>query len=509
MAPVRYKCERVEVFPAENGKPALVMDDCEWEADEGIKAVKLECEKSRNRYIVTRNMDDARDKYPWRVTRIDMESGEPWGHSYGKDVANALNQQVQKWEKCKVTAVRTVSGREDFGRTRLGKLTRTLDSSAPSLEARRVIRAFLRGEAARGACRGKGSARTCAISSDGKALLVSGATVASRENGKLKVCVPSTTDMQMKGRKRRETEEAKDVRVAASTILRQIASIGVRNNPQGERLLAAKGKAALLFPDACVQVKIPKRKLATVIATIDATEAARTRYKTQFPSKKQVDTMRAAAIAAQRAESLERAQQQRWNVKSPSARVAPGEDLPPEALAWDVPEYERQTEAEDLDWLTAADRGDVLPSGQMLPTNVPYPTDTEAFLRFEQEYIPSLRAGARREMALAWRAYLLDPLNAPSPVVKAKTDRERKAAREVELEIAAEYGIPDPRSGFMDPVMAQQTAAQRRSQKARKGKPGKTRDRAEILRNREWAEEMRQAATTDVDDYYNYRRSRG
>lgn len=495
MAPVRYKCERVEIFPATEKKPALVMDDCAWEVDDGVKAVTLECEGSKNRYFVTRNMDDARDKYPWRISRFDMESGEPIGHTYGKDPADTLNKHIAKYEKCRVVKVRTASGRDDFGRAKFEKLTKTLSSSAPSLEARRVLAAFLRGETARGACRGKGSARTCAIVSTGRTLEVTGNVVASREGRKLTVCVPPSADMQQRGKKRRETEEAKDVRVAASILLRRVAGMGVRTSAQGDRLLSAKGRASMLFPAACVQVQVPKREVALILTTTSAVEAARARFKTQYPSQKQIQKMRDVLQAEKRTAAL---------LKAQGAKRAKRDQLPQD-------EFDVRSAPEDvgapfdvdamLEPVFPPDAGLEEEAPPKLPSNVDYPTDPSSYMRFVHEYLPQLRKGPKRDAALAWQAYLLDPKNVRRPGtstwVTEETQRAARIARAVEIDIAGEYGIVDPNYGFTAPDDARRSGQQRAAQKraaatrARKGKgrgPGWVSDvvREQLLKNTDY-----------------------
>jgi hypothetical protein len=89
-----------------------------------------------------------------------------------------------------------------------------------------------------------------------------GSIVASRDRGRLSVCVPPATALKTVGRKRLETEEDKDVRVAASVLLRRVAGMGVRTGADGKRLLTARGKSSLLMPPACVEVQIPKRRVA-------------------------------------------------------------------------------------------------------------------------------------------------------------------------------------------------------------------------------------------------------
>jgi hypothetical protein len=510
MAPVRYKCRIERPFPDLDEE----FEFCEWEADAGVKAVKLDCEKSKNRYVLTRNMDDSRAQYPWRVSRFDLDSGEPYGHAYGKNPAHALNEWVAKWEKCKVVAVRTESGQGDFGRAGFEKLTTTPLNTVATAEAKRVVAAFLRGETGRGACKGKKDVRSCAIVSDGRTLQVSGATLATREGNRLTVCVPSTTTMQQKGKRRHETEDAKDVRVAASLLLKRVAGVGIRTSPEGQRLLTTGARASMLVPASCMVVQVPKRQVTRLLSTQSATEAAKIRFKTQYPSRTQVARMQKILREEQRMTALTKARGMR--VRAPGEPPLPDEEFAPESLppepppqeeplypepeepAYEEPEFDAEAEADaEESWRNA-------PEGPALPTDVRFPTDPEGYADFVTNYLPKLRKGARRDAALAWQAYVLDPKNAPHPGARpGLSDRQKAAVREVELEIARK-GVVDPIYGFVDPDMARIQAAWNR----RKDKPGKSQDRAEKIRNREWAEEMRMHNTSDLDTYYKFRRSR-
>jgi hypothetical protein len=429
-----------------------VVEVCKWEADAGVKAVKLECEKSLIRYVATRNMDANRGKYAWRVSRFDMESGAPHGHSYGKDLPDALNEGTSKWEKCKVVAVRTESGQGDFGRARFEKLTTTLNSSVPTREARRVVAAFLRGETARGACTGKGEARKCAIVSRKNTLEVSGEIVASRDGRTLSVCVPPKATMAQRGKRQHETEAAKDVRVAASTLLRRVAGIAVRSDAEGQRLLAAGGRAALLMPGACVQVRIPKKQVARLMAAARVSEEAEARYNTEFPTQDQ----RAKAIrvlrAKQRNEALTKAQDKRRMRVGPASVPFPEEEYAPETISPEPPlpeyapvEYESPSEDETFDFEPTEVPAQ---TARILPTDVPNPTDPEILQRFETEVVARLRSPKRKAAAEAWVAYLLNPEGrTPRQAIKLE-DGEKDVVREMENILANEYGIVDPLYGY-------------------------------------------------------------
>ena len=88
----------------------------------------------------------------------------------------------------------------------------------------------------------------------------------------------------------------------------------------------------------------------------------------------------------------------------------------------------------------------------IFPTDVRRPTDEDAFVRFDTEFVQKRKPGRVRDAALAWRAYLLNPEGAPYPgqVVK-RGEGEKDVVREVENILANEYGIEDPIHGYAPP----------------------------------------------------------
>lgn len=365
-------------------------------------------------------------------------------------------------------------------RTRhLGRLTKSAASSAPTAEARRVVAAFLRGEAARGACRyeGKGKPPVCDISTDGHTLEVGRKTLATHQGTRMTVCVPATASMEKRAGKQRETQSARDVRVAASLLLRRVAGIGVRTSGAGDRLLAAKGRAALLMPAACVEVQVPKRQAALLAIANNATDAAKARYKTAYPTRRQIDAMRKMLLAEKRMAALFMARQKRG--KGRAALPADEYDYTPAPEDRGVPfDVEDLLEPAGEDYDTAPPESWAVVEDQAadLPKDVPNPTDPDAYAQFVSEYLPRLRQGAKRTAALSWQAYLLDPRGRTRPTVAqgfkagAETERLKRAAREVELELAGDYGIVDPIHGFEPPDVAQRSAAQARGARARRAK---------------------------------------
>lgn len=454
MAPVRLKCERVEIFPATESKPALVMDDCEWQVDDGVKAVTLDCAKGGNRYVVTRNMDNARGEYPWRISRFDMDSGEPVGHTYGKSAADTLNKHVSRHEKCVVTKVRTQGGRDDFGDARFEKLTTTLNSSAPTREAQRVIGAFLRGENARGACTGKREARKCVIVSRRNTLEVGGEVVARRDGRNLSICVASKAAMEKRGKRQRETEAAKDVRVAASSILRRVAGVAVRSDAEGQRLLSAGGRASLLVPAGCIQVRISKRDAARLLTAAKINATADAEYNTEFPTKPQLLNVQRMLREQQRADALTKAQAKRRMRVGPAPVPFPEEEYTPEVEAPEAPlpeyapvEYDAPAEDDTFDFEPAEVPAQ---TARILPTDVRYPLDEATLVRFETEFVSKLRSPKRKAAAEAWLAYLINPEGERTPGQVA----DAKAVREIENILANEYGIVDPLYGYVPPEWA-------------------------------------------------------
>jgi hypothetical protein len=340
-----------------------------------------------------------------------------------------------------------------MARRHLGKLTKTLAGSAPSKEARRVVASFLRGEPARAVCHGKGEKRVCAIETNGYVLEVGGDIVASRDKGRMSVCVPKSAALEKRRGKQRETEAAKDVRVAATLILRRVAGVSVRTSAAGERLLAAKGRAALLFPAACVEVKLPKRQALLLATASTAVEAARAKYKTQFPSHRQVEAMRKMLAAEKRMASLFMARQKR------------GKGAPVQADEYDytsAPEdrgtpfnVEDLLEPVDPEYDTAPPAEYIEADASALPQDVPNPTNPDEYARFVRDYLGKMRKGLRRDVALDWQQYLLHPHEVKGPGVVAagkSIPAERvKVIRAIENDLANKYGIVDPIHGYVPP----------------------------------------------------------
>lgn len=194
----------------------------------------------------------------------------------------------------------------------LGRLT-AAGSNAPSKDARRVVSAFVRGEAAQGACKGKKSSRTCDITSDGLELKVGSMTLAERpvpDATEIKVCIPARGEMVgLKSGKVVEAQSSKDVRAAASALLRGFgAGIGVRTDKEGiRRIVGSAHRSHVAVPGECMVVKLSKAQAHMAAEGIDAVLEARKLFDTRVPSRKQTTKARAAVRKAKKVAALEKA----------------------------------------------------------------------------------------------------------------------------------------------------------------------------------------------------------
>lgn len=141
----------------------------------------------------------------------------------------------------------------------LGNLT-ARGSSAASAEAKRVVQSFIEGRPAHGSCSGKGDERHCGIVSTGHALRTETHLFASRakeDPTRVTFCVPSKATLDEKGK---ETQESKDIRAIASALLSKLKTgVGVKTDKDGDRrFIGRKGRARVLLPGKCLEVRIPK-----------------------------------------------------------------------------------------------------------------------------------------------------------------------------------------------------------------------------------------------------------
>lgn len=194
----------------------------------------------------------------------------------------------------------------------LGRLTSPSGSGA-SKDAKRVVRAFVRGEVAQGACKGKKGARSCDITSDGMNLDIGDYTLASRPSHTaqtIKVCVPAQGEMTtLKSGKRVEAQKSKDVRATASALLHAFgAGLGVRTDKAGiRRIVGSHGASRMAVPGECVAVKLSKQQMRHAAEGVRASLDARSRFDTLVPTKKQISSSRKALQHDRRVAALEKA----------------------------------------------------------------------------------------------------------------------------------------------------------------------------------------------------------
>lgn len=191
----------------------------------------------------------------------------------------------------------------------LGRLT-AKGSSAPSKDAKRVVAAFVRGEAARGACSPK---KGCEIIASGGELKVGDLVLARRPastTSHVSVCVPERGEMvKLKSGKTVEAQKSKDVRAAAGALLKAVGTgLGIRTDSAGiRRLVGAHGKRAAEVPGACLVVKLNKKQAAMAAAGLEATGEARMTYTRDFPTKKQIDAIRKVQSKAKKQQAAAKA----------------------------------------------------------------------------------------------------------------------------------------------------------------------------------------------------------
>lgn len=195
----------------------------------------------------------------------------------------------------------------------LGRLTAP-GSNAASKDAKRVVKAFVNGEPAQGACKGPKGARTCEITSTSSELRVGNYTLAKRpasaDSSYVSVCVPDRAKMiTLKSGKQVEAQDSKDVRAASGALLREVGSgLGVRTDAAGiRRLVGARGRRAVEVPNQCMVVKLSKKQAMYAQAGREAAGEAVTTYTTPFPTQTQLNTIRKVQAKAKKMLALEKA----------------------------------------------------------------------------------------------------------------------------------------------------------------------------------------------------------
>ena len=106
-APVRLDCHWAFGDAAPEG--AYDIRVCKWTCTREPKAVRFTTRDGDTTFVATRNMDDRRDRYAWRLTRFDTSVApgggrgmEPIGHSYGHDCSQALRLGLEGWGRVRL-----------------------------------------------------------------------------------------------------------------------------------------------------------------------------------------------------------------------------------------------------------------------------------------------------------------------------------------------------------------------------------------------------------------------
>jgi len=141
----------------------------------------------------------------------------------------------------------------------LGNLT-ARGSTTASKEAKRVVQSFIEGRPAHGSCSGGGDERHCGIVSTGHSLRTETYLFAERSKAdptRVTFCVPAKAKFDAN---KKETQESKDVRAVASALLSKLKTgVGVKTDKEGDRrFIGRKGRARVVLPGQCLEVRIPK-----------------------------------------------------------------------------------------------------------------------------------------------------------------------------------------------------------------------------------------------------------
>jgi len=73
------------------------------------------------------------------------------------------------------------------------------------------------------------------------------------------------------------------------------------------RLVGANGKRTALMPDACITVKLSHKQAIEAAHGLEASGPAQTQFGTDYPSRKQIASVRKSQLAAKRAAALAKA----------------------------------------------------------------------------------------------------------------------------------------------------------------------------------------------------------
>lgn len=68
-----------------------------WIASDTVRGAQFQSHDGRTLFVLSRNMDPMRAACPWRVSRLDAATGEPIGHTYGRDAQEAIDNGIHGW----------------------------------------------------------------------------------------------------------------------------------------------------------------------------------------------------------------------------------------------------------------------------------------------------------------------------------------------------------------------------------------------------------------------------
>lgn len=80
-----------------------IYSNCKWQVEPDVIQAVIDCSLNHEKIVLSRNMDDTKNRNPWRITRFDRDSGDPVGHSYGKTPSDAL-KPLEPWDMCELVS---------------------------------------------------------------------------------------------------------------------------------------------------------------------------------------------------------------------------------------------------------------------------------------------------------------------------------------------------------------------------------------------------------------------
>jgi len=121
------------------------IEACDWVADDNVVSAEFKCPTEIR--LLSRNMDDRRQDFPWRISRLDRETGEPVGHFYGATQTDALKKMSQP-KSCRLKSFKTktkaLDGLPRTGRIPLATAKRVLSRLGRKAKACGITPAALR-----------------------------------------------------------------------------------------------------------------------------------------------------------------------------------------------------------------------------------------------------------------------------------------------------------------------------------------------------------------------------